>query len=204
MSEVMNLPEDRQPLIATLKKAASQLKDAGIPFCLAGGFAVYARGGEPVDHDIDFLIREHDAERVLASLAEIGFRTVTPPEGWLVKAFEDDLLVDLIFCPVQRPVTDATLADTDVIAVNACHMPVLSATELMIHKVLTWSAHYCDYARGLPVARSLREQIDWNRVYTETAHSPYAHAFLVLLDRLGVMSLADVSAPRAMLKEATV
>jgi hypothetical protein len=84
-------------------------------------------------------------------------------------------------------------------------MPVLSATELMIHKVLTWSAHYCDFARGLPVARSLREQIDWGRVYQETAHSPYAHAFLVLIDRLGVLSLADETAGvRANLKEVSI
>ncbi|MFG2044762.1 nucleotidyltransferase family protein [Dactylosporangium sp. NPDC048998] len=194
----MAVSEDRQPLIATLKKAAFHLKDAGIPFCLAGSFAVYARGGESVDHDIDFLIKEEDAQRVLTALSEVGFRGEVPTEGWLVKAWDateqGDLLIDFIFCPVQRPVTDATLQDTDVIAVNACHMPVLSATELMIHKVLTWSAHYCDFARGLPVARSLREQIDWPRVYRETAHSPYAHAFLFLIDRLGVMSLAEASA----------
>jgi hypothetical protein len=194
----MALSEDRQPLIATLKKAAFHLKDAGIPFCLAGSFAVYARGGESVDHDIDFLVKREDAERVLTALAEVGFRGEVPPEGWLVKAWDTtehgDLLIDFIFCPVQRPVTDATLRDTDVIAVNACHMPVLSATVLMIHKVLTWSAHHCDYARGLPVARTLREQIDWPRVYRETAHSPYAHAFLFLIDRLGVMSLAEASA----------
>jgi hypothetical protein len=193
----MAVSEDRQPLIATLKKAAFHLKDSGIPFCLAGSFAVYARGGESVDHDIDFLIKEEDAERVLTALSEVGFRGEVPPEGWLVKAWDEtddgELLIDFIFSPVQRPVSDATLADTDVIAVNACHMPVLSATELMIHKVLTWSAHYCDYARGLPVARSLREQIDWARVYRETGRSPYAHAFLFLIDRLGVMSLAEAS-----------
>jgi hypothetical protein len=192
-AKVMAVPEDSQPLIATLKRAAFHLKETGIPFCLAGGFAVYARGGESVDHDIDFLIKEEDAGRALTALAEVDFRCEVPPEGWLVKAYDDERLIDLIFAPVQRPVTDATLDDTDVIAVNACHMPVLSATELMIHKVMTWSAHYCDYARGLPVARSLREQIDWSRVYRETAHSPYAHAFLVLIDRLGVMSLAEAS-----------
>jgi len=197
----MAVPEENQPLIATLKRAAFHLKETGIPFCLAGGFAVYARGGESVDHDIDFLIKPEDADRTLTALAEVGFRGEVPPEGWLVKAYDDDRLIDLIFSPVQRPVTDKTLADTDIIAVNACHMPVLSATELMVHKVLTWSAHYCDYARGLPVARSLREQIDWTRVYRESAHSPYAFAFLVLLDRLEVISLADVSSPRAKLKE---
>jgi hypothetical protein len=186
-------PEDRQPLVATLKRVAFHLKETGVPFCLAGSFAVYARGGASVDHDIDFLIKEKDADRVLTALAEVGFRAEVPPEGWLVKVYDQDRLVDLIFAPVQRPVTDETLADTDVLSVNACHMPVLSATELMIHKVLTWSAHSCDFARGLPVARSLREHIDWVRVYHETTHSPYAYAFLVLIDRLGVMSLAEAS-----------
>lgn len=188
----MPVPEDRQPLIATLKRVAYQLKETDIPFCLAGSFAVYARGGESVDHDIDFLIKEEDTERVLSALAEAGLRTEVPPEGWLVKGFDEDRLVDFIYRPVERPVTDETLADTEVISVNACHMPVLSATELMIHKVLTWSAHYCDFARGLPLARSLREQIDWSRVQRETAHSPYAHAFLVLIDQLEVISLAEI------------
>ena len=185
----MAIPEDDQPLIGTLKRAADQLKRSEVPFCLAGGFAVYARGGESVDHDIDFLIKQDDAERALSALKEIGFRTEVPPEGWLVKAFDEDRLIDMIYSPVQRPVTDETLADTDEMAVNACHMPVLSATELMIHKILSWTAHYCDFARGLPVARSLREQIDWQRVYRECMPSPYGHAFLVLIDRLEVISL---------------
>lgn len=37
------------------------------------------------------------------------------------------------------------------------------------------------------VVRPLREQIDWDRVRKETAGSPYAEAFLVLLDRLDVV-----------------
>jgi hypothetical protein len=189
----MPIPEDNQPLIASLKLAAYHLKETGIPFCLAGSFAVYARGGESVDHDVDFLIKESDAEAALTALAEVGFRGEVPPEGWLVKVYDDERLIDLIYNPVQRPVTDATLADTDIIAVNACHMPVLSATELMIHKMLTWSAHYCDFARGLPVARSLREQIDWAKVARETAQSPFAYAFLVLLDRLGVIWMAGLA-----------
>jgi Uncharacterised nucleotidyltransferase len=188
----MSLPEDRQPLIATLKRVAYHIKQTGAPFCLAGSFAVYARGGASCDHDIDFLIREKDAPLVLTALTEAGYRAEIPPEGWLVKVFEEDRLIDLIYAPVQRTVTDVTFDHTDIIAVNACHMPVLSATELMIHKVLTWSAHTCDFARGLPVARSLREQIDWAAVRRETRHSPYAHAFLVLIDELGIVSLPDV------------
>ena len=197
----MPLAEDKQPLVATLKKVAYQLKVLDVPFALAGSFAVYARGGQPVDHDVDFLIKAEDAERALTGLVEAGFRAEVPPEGWLVKVFEDDRLVDLIFTPVQQPVTDATLADSDILPVNAVHMPVLSATRLMIHKMLTWTTHHCDFSRGLPVARSLREQIDWARVQRETAHSPFARAFMVLLDGLDVVSLAEISGISGSLRE---
>jgi len=200
-------PEDQQPLVATLKRVARALEDTGKPYCLAGSFAVYARGGASVDHDVDFLIKEEDAEEILASLERAGLRGEVPPEGWLVKVYDDvDNLVDLIYRPVQRPVTDETLADTDVIPVNALHMPVLSATQLMIHKILSFSPHHCDMSRALPVARSLREQIDWGRVRRETAHSPYAQAFLYLADKLEIISLAELSGidgdRLALLKEA--
>jgi hypothetical protein len=39
------------------------------------------------------------------------------------------------------------------------------------------------------MVRALREQVDWNRVAAATAASPYAFAFLMLLDRLGVASV---------------
>jgi hypothetical protein len=189
----MPLSEEQQPLIQTLKRVAYHLKEIGAPFALAGSFAVYARGGGTCDHDVDFLIKKEDADRILTGLVEAGFRAEVPPEGWLVKVYDGDHLVDLIFSPVQRPVTDETLADTDVLPVNACHMPVLSATELMIHKLLSMGPHYCDLAKALPVARSMREQVDWARVERETAHSPYAQACMVLLDRLNVVSLAEVN-----------
>ena len=176
-------------LATTLKRVASVLKQADIPFALGGSFAVYAHGGHSSDHDVDFLIREQDKERALEELSAVGFETEQPPEDWLVKVFDDGRMVDLIYRPVESPVTDATLADTVMRPVEAINMPVLSATQLMVHKLLSYTQHYCDFATGLPVARSLREQIDWERVRRETAQSPYAEAFLVLLDRLDVVPL---------------
>lgn len=184
-------------LLVTLKRAASVLKQAEVPFALAGGFAVYAHGGMSSDHDVDFLIKESDVPRALEALVGAGFTAERPPEDWLVKVYEDGRLVDLIHRPVERPVTDETLADTVDRPVNAVRLPVLSATTLMVHKLLAYSQHYCDFAKGLPLARSLREQIDWVRVRQETAHSPYAEAFLVLLDRLDVVPLAVTTGPEA-------
>jgi hypothetical protein len=176
-------------LATTLKRVASVLKQSEIPFALGGSFAVYAHGGHSSDHDVDFLIREQDKERALEELSAVGFSVEQPPEDWLVKVFDDGRMVDLIYRPIESPVTDATLADTIMRPVEAISMPVLSATQLMVHKLLSYTQHYCDFATGLPVARSLREQIDWERVRRETAQSPYAEAFLVLLDRLEVVPL---------------
>ena len=175
-------------LVNTLKRVASVLKQAEIPFALGGSFAVYAHGGHSSDHDVDFLIREQDKGRALEELSAVGFEVEQPPEDWLVKVFDEGRMVDLIYRPVESPVTEATLRDTVMRPVEAINMPVLSATQLMMHKLLSYTQHYCDFATGLPVARSLREQIDWDRVRAETAKSPYAEAFLVLLDRLDVVA----------------
>jgi hypothetical protein len=175
-------------LVTTLKRVASVLKQAEIPFALGGSFAVYAHGGHSSDHDVDFVIREQDKTRALEELSAVGFEVEQPPEDWLVKVFDDGRMVDLIYRPVESPVTDATLRDTVMRPVEAINMPVLSATQLMVHKLLSYTQHYCDFATGLPVARSLREQIDWERVREMTAKSPYAEAFLVLLDRLDVVA----------------
>ena len=178
-------------LAGTLKRVAAALKQAGIPFALGGSFAVYAHGGHSSDHDVDFLIREKDKDRTLEELAGAGFEVVQPPEDWLVKVFDEGRMVDLIYRPVETPVTDETLRDSVEISVEAISMPVISATQLMIHKLLSYSQHHCDFATGLPVARSLREQIDWDRVRKETAESPYAEAFLMLLDRLDVVPAVE-------------
>jgi hypothetical protein len=177
-------------LAITLKRVASTLKSADIPFALGGSFAVYARGGYSSDHDVDFLIREQDKDRALQELAAVGFETEQPPEDWLVKVYDEGRMADLIYRPVESPVDEETLRDTEQISVEAIYMPVISASRLMVHKLLSYSQHYCDFATGLPLARSLREQIDWERVHRETAGSPYAEAFLVLLDRLDVVPFA--------------
>jgi hypothetical protein len=45
-----------------------------------------------------------------------------------------------------------------------------------------------DYEHAVQIARSLREQIDWEEVRARTADSPYAAPFFVLLERLGIVT----------------
>jgi Uncharacterised nucleotidyltransferase len=175
-----------EQLLITLKRAASVLKATGVPFALAGSYAAYAHGGASSDHDVDFLIKHEDLDTITSALSDAGFRIEQPPEDWLIKAYDGNQLVDLIYRPIEIPVTDETLADSAVLNVGPISIPVLSATQLMVHKLLTFNQHSCDFSRGLPLARSLREKIEWDRVRKDTANSPFAAAFLLLVERLGL------------------
>src|SRR3954470_19365606 len=94
---------------ATLKKAAAALREADIPFLVGGSLASWARGGPETRHDLDLMIRPEDVDAAVAALAAAGLRPEDPPEEWLVKAWDGDVLVDLIFAPKGMPLTDEVI-----------------------------------------------------------------------------------------------
>jgi isocitrate dehydrogenase kinase/phosphatase len=71
--------------------------------------------------------------------------------------------------------------------VLSVQMPVLAATDIVVTKLMTLDEHYCDFSRLLPVARALREQVDWPEVRRAVAENDFAVVFLDLLDRLDVV-----------------
>ncbi|MEV4294768.1 nucleotidyltransferase family protein [Microbispora rosea] len=176
-------------ILETLKRAGAGLKEAGVRFALAGGCAGYARGAAPSLHDVDFALVEEDVPLALKTLESHGFRTAKPPEDWLVKAFDEEgVLVDLIFSLADRPVTEAMIARAEPINTAALSLPVLEATDLVISWILPLSEHACDYGSLLPMVRAMREQVDWDRVASVAAPSPYASTFVTLLERLHIIA----------------
>lgn len=177
----------QQDLREALKLVAVTLKRGGVPFALAGGYALWARGGPEPDHDVDFVVAEADAGRAAELLATEGLDVVQPPEDWLFKVYVDGALVDVLFRTGGEPVAREMLAEADRIEVGSVRMPVLSATVLMGQKLNALEEHACDFGRILPVARAVREQVDWAEVRAATAGNDFAVALLVLLERLGVI-----------------
>jgi Uncharacterised nucleotidyltransferase len=175
-----------EELVEVMKKSAGALREAEIPFALGGGIACWARGGPETDHDVDFLVRPDDADAALAALAAVGMRPERPPEGWLYKAWEDGCYVDLIFETMAGPVTDELFERSDELEVYAVRMQVASLDDVLVAKLLALSEQSLDYRPVLEISRSLREQIDWDRVRLRTAESPYADAFFTLVERLGI------------------
>ncbi|MEZ0290989.1 MAG: nucleotidyltransferase [Solirubrobacteraceae bacterium] len=174
-------------LEATLKKAACALRGAGIPFLLGGSLASWARGGPESRHDLDLMLREADAGRALAALEEAGMRPEHPPEEWLVKAWDGDVLVDLIFWPKGLPIDDAVLARGETMSVLAMDMQVMAIEDVLITKLMALNEHALRYEGLLEIARALREQVEWPHVRAATAESPFARAFFVLLEGLAIL-----------------
>jgi hypothetical protein len=173
-------------LLVSLKRAAAALRQAGIRFALGGGLAAWARGGPPTEHDIDLFLKESDAPAALDALAGAGMRVEIPPEGWLVKAWDDEVLIDLIYRPTGLVVDDGLLDRCDELNVHAVRMAVLPAGDVLASKLLALTEHSLDYASVLEYARSLREQIDWAELRRRTDGSPFAHAFFTLATDLGL------------------
>lgn len=179
--------QDPEAIRESMKKGAAALRDASIPFALGGGLATWARGAPGVVHDVDFMVRPNDADTALKALAEAGMRTEHPPEGWLYKAYDGDVMIDVIFRPVGRDVDDDLLGRAEEMEVDAVFMKVMSVDDVMVTKLLALSEQDLDYARVLEIARALREQIDWEAVRQRTDDSPYAAAFFTLAEGLGVI-----------------
>ena len=177
-------------MVPTLKRSAAALRDAGIPFLVAGGVASWVRGGPDTDHDLDFLIKPEDAERALAALEEAGLRPEKPPEEWLYKAWDGDVMVDLIFHPAGLEITDEVIERGEEREVEAMTMRVMTSEDLLVSKLMAMTEHSINYRSCLEIARSLREQIDWDEVRSRTSESPFARAFFTLVEELGVVPRA--------------
>jgi hypothetical protein len=174
-------------LVESMKHAAAALRDAQIEFLLGGGLAAWARGGPPTDHDVDFYVREEDAERGLEALVGAGMRPERPPEEWLYKAHDGPVLVDLIFRPAGGPVDDEHFARATELEVGAQSVLVASIDDVLVTKLLALSEQEPNFQAVLELARALREQIDWDFVRSRSSSSPFARAFFTLVEGLGIV-----------------
>jgi hypothetical protein len=177
---------DFEVILQTMKKAAGALREADVPFALGGGLAVWARGGAKTEHDVDFFVKPADAERAQQALVAAGLEPETPPEGWLLKAWDGSVLVDLIYEPRGGPVDDEWFERAEELDVYAVTMHVASLDDVLITKLLALSEQNLDYSSVLEMSRAVREQLDWDDIRRRCEGSPYAKAFLVLVEELGV------------------
>ena len=173
-------------VLDTLKKCAAALRDGGIPYMLGGGVAAWARGGPESVKDVDIMVKPADAEAALTALERIGLRPDRPPEGWLLKAWDGEVLVDLIFQPRGMEIDDGALERAELMNVKSQEMPVMALEDVISTKLLALNERWLDYDQLLHIGRACREQIDWEEIRARTQESPFARAYFVIVDGLGI------------------
>jgi hypothetical protein len=195
MAENLGKSEVAEELTDSLKRAVAAIDEQGVPYLLGGGLGCWARGGPPSSNDIDLMVKPEDAERAQEALAEAGMRPESPPEQWLLKAYDGDILIDLIFEPSGMRIDDEVIARGDELSVMAMNIRVMNLNDILITKLMALDEHSADYGDLILITRSLREQIDWARIREETAASPFAVAFFALADGLEICPASQQPAP---------
>jgi Uncharacterised nucleotidyltransferase len=180
---------------ATMKKAVAAFREANVPALLAGSLAVWARGGPETRHDLDFVVKPEDAERALQALEDVGMKPERPPEAWLYKAWDGEVLVDVIFEPRGLVVDDELMARAEEREVMAIGISLMALEDVLVSKLMSIDEHSADYSQLLLMARTLRERIDWDDLRSRTSASPFAKAFFTLAEELHIAPRAGADAP---------
>ncbi|WP_205696810.1 nucleotidyltransferase [Conexibacter sp. SYSU D00693] len=186
----MAYDDQAEHLIPTLRRSIAALRDADVPFALGGSVACWARGGPAPYHDVDLMVPPNRAEEALAALGAAGMRTEKPPEGWLYKAFDGDVLVDVIFEPTSITIDEACIEACETVNLQAMECKALPLEDVFVSKLNALDELNLDFSGLLAIARPVREQVDWSDVRERTSESPYARAFVRLAEDLGVVPAA--------------
>lgn len=167
------------------------LRDAGVPYLLAGSFAAWARGGPAHHTDLDIVVKPDDVDEAVEILERAGLEEKPTPEEWLRKVCDGNVQVDLIFDGAGVDVDDELMERGDDIEVNGMTFRVMAIDDVMTTKLFAFKEHYLDYESTLEMARMVREQIDWDELRRRCEGYAYAKPFFTLAEELGVVERPD-------------
>jgi len=120
------------PVDETLARVGRILRDARIPFAVAGGFAVIEHGYERFTKDVDLLVYADDLSRAMRALRAAGFRGGRTPIGARLRDERTRVDVDLLgtaFEGDERALARAARARR--------LLPVIPVTHLVLMKLGT-------------------------------------------------------------------
>jgi predicted nucleotidyltransferase len=140
------------------------LKDARVPFLLAGAFALeHYTGVSRRTKDLDVFLPVDSVESALLALRGQGFRTELTSPTWLAKAFEADLFVDLIFNAGngQFRVERNWIDRAPEILVYGVAVRVCPVEEMIISKAFVMDRERFDGADIMHLLRQQGDCIDW-------------------------------------------
>jgi len=153
------------------KRALAALNAAGVPYVVAGAYAIYEHTGiYRQTKDLDLFCEPGAVVRAMEVLKGAGFRTRLEQNHWLAKALDDPYFIDIIYGmgnglalideDWHRYSKPAILAATPV--------RVAPPEELLWHRLFIGERHRQDMADIAHLLLTMGHQMDWNRLLAKT------------------------------------
>jgi predicted nucleotidyltransferase len=183
--------DDDATFRGVLADVVEAVEGEGVPYLAIGGLASATFGRPRPTKDIDVFVKPEDAERSVKALESAGFTTETPKEDWLLKAYKNDVLVDVIF-----RIHNSIFLDDDMIARARRHelkgatIKVVPAEDFIVMQAVTHSEdtpHY--WYNALTVIAS--SEMDWDYVIRRSSHGPRRVLSLLLYAQSNDLPVPD-------------
>jgi hypothetical protein len=143
------------------------LRNAGIPFAVAGAFALHKHTGIWRNtKDLDVVLEAKAVPQALSCLRQMGFETRIQDPIWLAKAWRGEYFVDLITALGNAVlVVDKSWLDrAEPYRVFDVSCPVLAAEEMIASKIFISRRERFDGADVTHLIRACGSRLDWDRL----------------------------------------
>jgi hypothetical protein len=167
----------------TYRRALEALNAAGIPYVVAGAYAIYAHTGiYRQTKDLDLFFQPTAVVPAARALRDAGFVTRLEDVHWLAKASTGEPFVDLIFGMgngVAR-IDDGWVTHSRPGILAANPVRIAPAEELIWHRLFIGERHRHDMSDVVHLILCLGDTLDWERLVTRTGpHWPLLLAQIV-------------------------
>ncbi len=147
--------------------ALRELSGSGIPFMVAGTFAVNEYTGlNRATKDLDIFCKGSDFPKILAHFARLGYETAIEDERWIAQVSQGPYKFDVIFNSTVgvTPITEAWFAEAKHATIYDSAVLVVPPTELIYSKVFVQDRYKYDGSDISHVILKQSDAIDWHRL----------------------------------------
>jgi hypothetical protein len=162
------IPEEEREIY---KVALQTLNEAGIPYVVAGAYAVYEHAGiYRQTKDLDLFCEPEHVVAGMRALKAAGFRTRLEQPHWLAKALHGDHFLDLIFGMGNglKLIDPAWYRHSKPAILAGTPVRVAPAEELIWHRLFIHERHRQDMADVAHLILCLGHRLDWDRLLHTT------------------------------------
>ena len=162
------IPEEER---GVYRRALETLNSAGIPYIVAGAYAIYEHTGiYRKTKDLDLFFEPASVPAAAAALRAVGFTTRLEDSHWLAKATIGPHFVDLIFGMgngVAR-IDEGWIRYSRPGILAAAPVQIAPAEELLWHRLFINERHRHDMSDVLHLILSRGTALDWHRIVERT------------------------------------